>query len=84
MLRLRKTHYPKVPDSLAILAALVLITSSLVGMNSADHFSGTNQQAASQSEHAAPVEHAAPAKDVSSKSGKRSGFRMSFFLFRRY
>ena len=89
MLRLRKPYYPRVPNSLAILAAVVLITSSLAGMNSAGHFNDVENQSVAQLKQAKTHEAGshvdpAPGKSVSSRAVKRSGFRMSFFLFRRY
>lgn len=84
MLRLTRPRKQRVPNSLAIIAALLLIGSSLAGMNPAQNRADAESQIAGQVENTASEPESASRAEVASKANKRSGFRMSFFLFRRY
>ncbi|MDT8319156.1 MAG: hypothetical protein RQ826_01380 [Xanthomonadales bacterium] len=84
MLRLTRTRNQRVPNGLAMIAALLLIGSGLAGLKPAEERADAESRIAGQVENTAPESESAPRADVTSKTNKRRGFRMSFFLFRRY
>lgn len=85
MLNLRRHFRQRIPNGLAVLAALTLATTSLLGTSAAPN-SGNDVGRVVDSEAGADrvwvtgnasVEEAAPAP-----SRRNTGFRMSLFLFR--
>ena len=88
MLNLRRHLRPRIPNGLAVVAALTLAATSLLG--TADHLGPGAEACAVSESAAAPEPHwmtrvaAAEEPRAATKPRRNAGFRVNLFLFRHY